>query len=81
MNKTYPYLVIVVLLLTISAVHGEQAGEEYRNWCRHGALAEKIEPGEQDQHIQACIDELVQADRDTDGDRTRRNRRQEDDGS
>jgi hypothetical protein len=81
MNKTYQYPIIVALLLTLSAVQGEQAGEEYRNWCRHSALAEKVVPEEQDKHIQACIDELVEVDRDTGGDRTRRNRTQENDDS
>lgn len=81
MNRTYQYPIMVALLLTLSAAQGEQAGEEYRNWCRQSALAEKIESEEQDEHIQACIDELVEADRDTDGDRARRDRRRGDDDS
>lgn len=41
----------------------DDAGEEYRNWCKRSAEVEKIALSERPEFIQECIDTLVDADK------------------
>jgi hypothetical protein len=61
MYKVFIPICLILASLPATAIEKE-AGEEYRNWCKHSAKAEKVAFNEQAEFIQACIDTLVQAD-------------------
>jgi hypothetical protein len=64
-------LTLPILFLTAALADEREPGEEYRNWCTQSALAERIESIEQERYVRACIDELVEADRNSDDKRRR----------
>lgn len=76
MEKTITLFILALLILFLSdaVADNPEPGEEYRNWCTRTALAEKIEPSEQPQYVMACIDELVEADKNPDNTSGRRSR-------
>ncbi|MES9812571.1 MAG: hypothetical protein ABW161_07030 [Candidatus Thiodiazotropha sp.] len=83
MEKIKPFLIFALLmpLLTVATAKEREVGEEYRNWCKQSALAERVESVEQEKYVRACIDELVEADRNSDDNRRKRSRDGEDSDS